>query len=257
MISVVTLAPHRTSEAFTESPAPVFVNELHYDNAGQDRDEAIEIAGPAGTNLGGWRLVLYNGSTSSPYHTRSLSGIIPGQRSGFGTLIFTYPTNGLQNGVPDGIALIGPDDRVVQFLSYGGGLEPSTGPAAGLTSTDIGVAEAPSTPQGQSLQLTGTGRVYQDFTWRSAGPHSYGTPNADQTFLLSTPVANACPDPSAAAPLTAISTIQGADGASPLVDRRVTVRGMVTARVQGASGAGIYVQAQADADGDPLTSDGL
>ena len=39
----------------------VFVNEIHYDNAGTDAGEAIEVAGPAGTDLTGWTLVLYNG----------------------------------------------------------------------------------------------------------------------------------------------------------------------------------------------------
>jgi len=42
----------------------VFVNELHYDNAGTDAGEAIEVAGPAGTDLAGWSLVLYNGSAA-------------------------------------------------------------------------------------------------------------------------------------------------------------------------------------------------
>ena len=40
----------------------VFINEIHYDNGGTDTGEAIEIAGPAGTDLTGWSLVLYNGS---------------------------------------------------------------------------------------------------------------------------------------------------------------------------------------------------
>ena len=40
----------------------VFVNELHYDNSGPDTDEAVEIAGPALTNLNGWSVVLYNGT---------------------------------------------------------------------------------------------------------------------------------------------------------------------------------------------------
>lgn len=35
----------------------VFINEIHYDNAGTDTGEAIEIAGPAGTDLTGWRSV--------------------------------------------------------------------------------------------------------------------------------------------------------------------------------------------------------
>ena len=47
----------------------VFINELHYDNDGTDAGEAIEIAGPAGTDLTGWSLVLYNGNGGAPYTT--------------------------------------------------------------------------------------------------------------------------------------------------------------------------------------------
>jgi len=60
--------------AFTRDPAPVFVNELHYDNTGVDQNEAVEIAGPAETDLTGWRLILYNGSDGADYFTRELSG---------------------------------------------------------------------------------------------------------------------------------------------------------------------------------------
>ena len=52
----------------------VFVNELHYDNAGTDAGEAIEVAGPAGTDLAGWSVVLYNGSGGAVYGTDPLSG---------------------------------------------------------------------------------------------------------------------------------------------------------------------------------------
>ena len=52
------------ASAFTRDPAAVFVNEFHYDNRGVDQNEAVELAGPAETDLTGWRLVLYNGSDS-------------------------------------------------------------------------------------------------------------------------------------------------------------------------------------------------
>ena len=67
------------ASAFTRDPATVFVNELHYDNRGVDLNEAVEIAGPAQTDLTGWRLVLYNGSDGRDYFTQQLSGIIPDQ----------------------------------------------------------------------------------------------------------------------------------------------------------------------------------
>lgn len=93
----------------------VFINEIHYDNVGTDTGERVEIAGPAGTNLAGWSLVRYNGATptngvvyTTPAGPGPLSGVIPDQQSGFGTLSFSYPTDGLQNGPSDGIALVNP-----------------------------------------------------------------------------------------------------------------------------------------------------
>jgi hypothetical protein len=43
----------------------VWINEFHYDNIGTDTGEFIEIAGTAGTNLGTYSLVRYNGTTPS------------------------------------------------------------------------------------------------------------------------------------------------------------------------------------------------
>ncbi len=160
----------------------VFINEIHYDNDGGDVNEAIEIAGAAGTDLTGWSIVLYNGSNGESYNTINLSGAIPNQQNGFGTVIETLPSNGLQNGAPDGLALIDNNGAVVQFLSYEGTINATNGPANGLTSTDIGVSETSSTPIGHSLQLSGTGTKYTDFTWQSAGASTYDAPNTDQSF---------------------------------------------------------------------------
>ena len=51
--------------ASTAQGQSVFINEIHYDNVGTDSGEKVEIAGPAGTDLSGWKLVRYNGSTWS------------------------------------------------------------------------------------------------------------------------------------------------------------------------------------------------
>ena len=69
----------------------VFINEFHYDNDGTDSGEAIEIAGLAGTDLTGWDVVLYNGTGGTVYNTQSLSGIIPDQQDGFGTISLAIP----------------------------------------------------------------------------------------------------------------------------------------------------------------------
>ncbi|MBU8538578.1 M10 family metallopeptidase C-terminal domain-containing protein [Falsiroseomonas tokyonensis] len=165
----------------------IFINEIHYDNDGADADERIEIAGPAGTDLTGWTLVRYNGSNGQVYESpaalNALTGVLADQGGGFGTAVVAYPANGLQNGAPDAIALVDPDGQVVQFLSYEGTLTAVDGPAAGLTSTDIGVAQLGAEPLGSSLQLTGTGTEYDDFAWApTPGSNSFGGVNAGQSF---------------------------------------------------------------------------
>lgn len=174
------IASADTKPSVVKGATTVFINEIHYDNVGGDVGEAIEVAGPAGTNLSGWSLVLYNGTGGASYNTLNLSGTIPDQQSGFGTLSFTYPANGIQNGSPDGVALVN-GTTVVQFLSYEGTFTASGGPANGILSVDIGVSEAGTEPTGQSLRLSGTGCVYEDFTWNGPATSSFGAVNTGQT----------------------------------------------------------------------------
>jgi len=165
----------------------VFINEIHYDNTGTDTGEFIEIAGPAGTDLTGYGLALYNGATPTagvlyPVNTvRALSGVIPDQQNGFGTLNFSYPQDGLQNGTADGVALV-QGATVIQFLSYEGVVTASNGPAAGMTSTDIGRSETGTAPIGESLRLAGAGTGYSDFAWQASAVATPGTVNQGQTF---------------------------------------------------------------------------
>lgn len=179
--------------------ANVWINEFHYDNSSTDAGEFIEIAGPAGTDLTGYAIVLYNGNGGTPYNTRALTGVIPDQENGFGTLAFVYPVDGIQNGgvtttsEPDAIALVRPDGTieisggVVQFLSYEGIVTATAGPAAGLTSTNIGVAEPGNDPSALSLQLTGAGDDYNDLSWAGPAEDSPGTINVGQTLSSGIP----------------------------------------------------------------------
>ena len=160
----------------------VFFNEIHYDNASGDVGEFIEIAGPAGTDLTGWSIVLYNGSNGTVYNTIALSGSIDDEGSGYGAIAVSFPPNGLQNGAPDGFALVDNNGTVIQFLSYEGSFTAVGGPADGMTSTDIGVAETGTTPIGESLQLVGSGTDSAAFTWQAPAAESPGTINVGQSF---------------------------------------------------------------------------
>ncbi|MDH4055833.1 MAG: ExeM/NucH family extracellular endonuclease [Gammaproteobacteria bacterium] len=179
------LACFASQSAFAQT---VFINEFHYDNTGTDAGEAIEVAGPAGTDLTGWSLVLYNGSNGTVYNTIALSGAIPNQQVGYGTVTVSLPVNGLQNGSPDGIALVDAGSTLIQFLSYEGSFTGVGGVADGVLSADIGVAESSSSAIGDSLQLFGTGTLYTDFVWAGSAPNTFGNPNNGQTFSGGGPV---------------------------------------------------------------------
>ena len=163
--------------------ANVWINEFHYDNAGTDVNEFVEVAGLAGTDLTGWTLVLYNGNGGAAYSTLSLSGTLANSTNGFGFAKILAP--GLQNGSPDGFALVDNFGRVIQFLSYEGQMTATSGAANGLTSTDIGVEQS-SAAIGFTLQLQGTGSSYADFTWAANVANTEGAVNAGQSFLSGT-----------------------------------------------------------------------
>jgi DNA/RNA endonuclease G (NUC1) len=97
-------------------------------------------------------VVLYNATGGVAYDTHALSGVVTDSCNGRGVTVVFYPVNGIQNGPADAFALVNDLGQVVEFLSYEGTLTATNGPAAGLTSTDIGAAEAASTPIGLSLQ---------------------------------------------------------------------------------------------------------
>ncbi len=139
------------------APAQVRISEIHYDNVGVDVGEAIEVSAPAGTNLSGWTIVLYNGSNGQTYDTDALPTPVVGSCGTRGVVVIDYPANGIQNGSPDAIALVDASNNVVEYISYEGVFAATNGPAAGLTSTDIGALQNGNGPVGQSLQRNAAG----------------------------------------------------------------------------------------------------
>jgi Ca2+-binding RTX toxin-like protein len=171
--------------------AEIFINEFHYDDstAAGDTGERIEVIVPTGTVLSDYSIVLYNG-TSNPaaavtYGTATLlsTGLSTDLGNGLTAVFVSYPTNGIQNGGSDGIALIGPGSSVVEFLSYEGVITASNGPAAGRTSVDVGVSETNATAPGTSLQRTGTGSDSTQFTFAPSQTATFGSANTGQTLI--------------------------------------------------------------------------
>ena len=145
----------------------VWINEFHYDDARNDNDEFVEIGCNNEVDVTGYKIVLYNGRNGISYNTAILSGVCS---SAFGDnfVVQAYsPQNGIQNGGPDGIALVDASDAVIEFISYEGSFTANDGPAEGQTSVDIGVSENSSTSEGFSLQLVGGGCERSDFTFNN------------------------------------------------------------------------------------------
>jgi len=166
-------------------PGSFFLNELGYDTSGDD--DYIEVAGHAGDSLDGWRVMLYT-KGGVPYEEIVLEGTLPDEGSGFGAKSFSKGGKRAEAG--DGLALINPEGKVTEFLSYESELTALEGAAAGYTSTGIhlnaGGRETAGTSAGSggkragwSLQLVGTGHVSDHFRWE-ARPASMGKVNAGQ-----------------------------------------------------------------------------
>ncbi len=162
-----------------------FINEFHYDNSGSDQDEFVEIIlGPGfAGNIDDLSLHFYNGSNSSEYMSHDFTSADFDQTLPSGHRIYSVAIAGIQNGAPDGIALV-QNSTVLQFLSYEGQMTASDGPAAGMTSvqTEESQSSAPAPGTG-SIGLSGQGGDSADFTWiKTLGAFTKGAPNDSQTF---------------------------------------------------------------------------
>lgn len=138
-----------TAQASLASLISPFISEIHYDNVGADVGELVAVTGPAGFDLSGWKIVLYNGSDGQPYRSVDLHGDLSGVA---GSLVEAYwAMSGIQNG-PDAIALVSTVGNVADFVSYEAVVSASGGAAAGLTARPLPLGEDSGTPVGQSLQ---------------------------------------------------------------------------------------------------------
>ncbi|BBH65897.1 multifunctional nuclease/2',3'-cyclic-nucleotide 2'-phosphodiesterase/5'-nucleotidase/3'-nucleotidase [Actinoplanes sp. OR16] len=199
--------------AATDAP---FISEIHYDNTGTDSGEAVEIEAPVGFDLTGWQIVLYNGNGGAAYNTATLSGVVPAS----GVVVQTYPTDGIQNGAPDGVALVKPDGTIAEFLTYEGAFTATGGAASGVAGTDIGVSETTTTPVGHSLQKI-------DGVWQAPAANSFGVVNKAATEEPEEPEE---PGTGCTTAVTgSIAEVQGTGSATGQAGKTVTVEGVVTA----------------------------
>ena len=226
-------------------PATPFVSELHYDNAGADTGEFVEVQLPPGTSSAGLDVVLYNGTGGAPYATLPLPAVTA-PADAPAVVDVEAPGSGIQNGSPDGLVLVA-GAQVLDRVSYEGATTATSGVAAGQTLPDIGVAEAGTEPAGQSLsrRLDPASGAY---TWQPPAPATPGALNPALTAPTGPPLS--C----STAATQEVGAVQGSGARTPLDGQRVVLHGVVVGAVRGFGG--FYLQ-DADGDGDAATSDGV
>ncbi|MGC8203478.1 ExeM/NucH family extracellular endonuclease [Aliiroseovarius sp. PTFE2010] len=218
------------------------LNEIHYDNAGADVGEFVEVRVNAGADVSGLSVALYNGSNGADYDSAALSTM---EMTTDGTFdYYVWSPSSIQNGAPDGFALI-EAGTVVEFLSYEGTMTATSGAAAGMTSTDIGVAETSSTDLGQSLWRDADG------VWQGPADETPGEANDDGGS-------------GGGATEALISAVQGSGDGGAMVGETVIVEAIVVGDFQDGDAdtlrdlQGFFLQEEAaDSDGDASTSEGI
>ena len=175
---------------FGQKQATAFINEVHYQNFLADLSEFVEVAYTTSYNLAGHRLFFYNSAGASYKETDEILATplaITNEAAGFiFTSLSVYQVTNEVINTNGGIALIGPNDVVVDFISYGIAITATSGPANGTTSTLMGVTEPANTGPANSLQLGGTGFQKADFTWQQPQRSTPGNLNTGQTILCPT-----------------------------------------------------------------------
>ena len=186
-------------------------------------------------------MVFYNGTGGGVYPPGATgeAGIPVGPANAAGFAVISPPVQGMQNGAPDGLALVDPANVVVQFLSYEGSFSATDGVAIGLTSTDVGVLEVGTEPAGQSLQLI-------DGIWTGPIAETFGAANEEPPLE---------PGDCDETPTHTIGQVQGNTDVTPLGGQAVIVRGTVVSDLQEGGYGGYFVQDAGDEDA--ATSDGV
>ena len=156
----------------------VFVNEVDYVGSS---NEYIEIAGPAGTDLSGYKIEIYD-SSGSVIASQDISGTITDAGLGSGVRGFTFNQES-GNDTTGAVAIVDGSGGVVHFVGFNGTVTGANGTsAAGMNSTDFGIPDV-NVPgfSDFSAQLGGTGENFEDFS-PSWGGSSQNQVNSAQTL---------------------------------------------------------------------------
>jgi hypothetical protein len=162
----------------------VYISEFHYKGAGT---KFIEITGVAGTDLSDYQLIfLNNGPDTSIFN---LTGFIPDQIDGFGTVVFYEDAQGFsfESNGKGGLVLYNTlTSKVIYYISYGeenAEFDPQAPIIEGMVPIYAG-KEQGHTTDGESIQINGVGFCPGDLLWGGPSPSSPGLLNQSQLLPI-------------------------------------------------------------------------
>ncbi len=150
---------------------------LSFEAPSRKTDDPQQVEAITQTNVGGWR------NRVSVWTDTNKNGVqdaesLPDSNDPIAAYTSVLPEFDIRS--PGGVTLVDDNNNVIDFISWGGSFEASTGSGTGLVSRDIGLDPFDAGPDG-SVQLTGTGAVAEDFSWSGPSASSFGTINAGQS----------------------------------------------------------------------------
>lgn len=179
----------------------VVINEVDYDIVGTDTSEYLELVNPSGgaTALAGLQVMLVNGATNAVYQTIDLAplgSLAPGQYLVIAPDTVTVPVGALQldplwsqdqiqNGAPDGIALVDSVTKtVIDAISYEGAITAAVIPDFPApvslvegTPLDAGVADSNTVTKTLCRKVDGVDTNDANADWGLCGARTPGRAN--------------------------------------------------------------------------------
>jgi phosphonate ABC transporter permease subunit PhnE len=151
---------------------------LSFEAPARESNEPQQVVATTQTNVGSWtnRVVVWTDTNGNDIQDPAT---LPDSDDSLSTYALVLPEFEVRS--PGGVTLVDENNNVLDFISWGGSFEATTGSGTGLISRDLGI-DPFALGDGESVQMSGTGSVPDDFSWSGPSANTFGERNTGQEF---------------------------------------------------------------------------
>ncbi len=144
----------------------------------RETEEPQQVKATTQTNVGSWtnRVIVWTDTNGNGVQDPAS---LPESDEPLSMFALALPEFKVRS--PGGVTLVDKNYNVLDFISWGGSFEATTGSGNGLISRDIDI-DPFSVDNGDSIQMTGTGSTPEDFVWSGPVASTFGARNTGQEF---------------------------------------------------------------------------